>query len=115
MCPIFRKDGALIGQVHLCPLENRDMPDWEVGYCIGPAFRGHGYAAEALQAFLPAICEQLQILMRASALWWREKTTPPAGCWKNAVSGCTGKSRCGSMADPRCCSITFSTQIENAP
>ena len=54
-CPIFLKEGACIGHIALSPLEDWDGEAWEVTCHIGAAFRGHGYAVEAMQAFLPAI------------------------------------------------------------
>ena len=46
-------DGAQIGHVQLVPLENGDR--FEVGYHIAKAYTGHGYASEAVGAFLPVI------------------------------------------------------------
>lgn len=49
--PILRKeDGANIGYVQLCRVEE----GFEVGYHIGKAYTGKGYATEAVKAFLPA-------------------------------------------------------------
>lgn len=60
-CPVFLQNGTCIGHVALCPLEAWDEEAWEVEYHIGEAFRGHGYAAEAVRAFLPAITAQLGV------------------------------------------------------
>ena len=52
--PILRKeDGANIGYVQLCRVEE----GFEVGYHIGKAYTGRGYATEAVKAFLPAAME----------------------------------------------------------
>ena len=37
--------------------------DWEIGYHIGAPWRGRGYAAEALGAFLPAILPGMGLTM----------------------------------------------------
>ena len=50
---VLQKDGPLVGHVELCPLEG--TADWEIGYHIGAPWRGRGYAAEGLRAFLPAM------------------------------------------------------------
>lgn len=60
-CPVFRKGGTCIGHVALCPMEDWDEEAWEIEYHIGEAFRGHGYAAEAVQAFLPVIAAELGV------------------------------------------------------
>lgn len=54
---VLQKDGPLVGHVELCPLEG--TADWEIGYHIGAPWRGRGYAAEALGAFLPAILPEM--------------------------------------------------------
>ncbi len=50
-------DGTYIGYVQAVPLEDTDQ--WEIGYHIGEAYRSHGYATEAVQAFLPEILPAL--------------------------------------------------------
>lgn len=53
--PILTKDGGdNIGYVQLAPTDE----GWEVGYHIAERFTGHGYATEAVQAFLPVIARQ---------------------------------------------------------
>lgn len=47
-----------VGYVQLCPI---DDGQWEVGYHIAKKFTGHGYATEAVRAFLPVIAEQAGI------------------------------------------------------
>ena len=47
-----------IGYVQLCPMDNGS---WEIGYHIAKKYTGNGYAAEAVQAFLPVIAEQVNI------------------------------------------------------
>ena len=56
--PILLKDGTNIGYVQAVPMDN-DI--WEIGYHIGMAYTKHGYATEAVKAFLPVIMEQLCI------------------------------------------------------
>ena len=46
--------GENIGYVQLVPLENGL---WEIGYHIAKKYTGHGYATEAVTAFLPVIAE----------------------------------------------------------
>ena len=50
--------GQHIGHVQAVPISEGD---WEVGYHIAKPFSGHGYASEALKAFLPVIMHQLEI------------------------------------------------------
>ncbi|MBR1584988.1 MAG: GNAT family N-acetyltransferase [Clostridia bacterium] len=52
--PILRKEGENIGYVQLSPLGG----EWEIGYHIAAAYTGHGYAAEAVRAFLPEIARR---------------------------------------------------------
>ena len=47
-----------IGHVEAVPLEEGG---WEIGYHIGGAYTGHGYAAEAVRAFVPVMLERLGI------------------------------------------------------
>lgn len=56
--PILLKDGSYIGYVQAVPLEDGT---WEIGYHIGKEFTSHGYATEAVRAFLPVILKQLGI------------------------------------------------------
>lgn len=46
---------VLVGYVQLCRID----AGWEIGYHIGEAYRGHGYAAESVRAFLPGIMARL--------------------------------------------------------
>lgn len=55
---VLQKDGTLVGHVELSPLEE-PAGAWEAGYHIGAPYRGRGYAAEALAAFLPAMLPAL--------------------------------------------------------
>ena len=55
--PIMLNDGRHIGYVQAVPLEN----GWEIGYHIAKRFTGHGYATEAVNAFLPSIMWRLGI------------------------------------------------------
>lgn len=53
--PIFLRDGPCIGYVELPA-----VPDgWEIGYHIAKPYTGHGYATEAVQAFLPHIISRM--------------------------------------------------------
>ncbi len=56
--PVLLKDGTYIGYVQAVPLDN---DTYEIGYHIGESFRKHGYATEAVSAFLPVIMKQLGI------------------------------------------------------
>jgi ribosomal-protein-alanine N-acetyltransferase len=49
-----KEDGVLMGSIGVLYLsEGKGEPEcWNPGYCIGHAFWGHGYTAEALQAVL---------------------------------------------------------------
>ena len=55
---ILLHDGQYIGHIQAVPFES----GWEIGYHIGEAHTGNGYAAEAVGAFLPPIMKQLGIL-----------------------------------------------------
>lgn len=55
--PVLLAD-ACIGYVQAVPLEEGG---WEIGYHIGSRYTGHGYATEAVSAFLPAISRRLGI------------------------------------------------------
>ncbi len=50
----IKGSGENIGYVQLVPLENGL---WEIGYHIAKKHTGHGYAAEAVKAFLPVITD----------------------------------------------------------
>lgn len=49
--PVLLKTGENIGYVQLVPIEE----GWEIGYHIAKAYTGHGYASEAVSAFLPVM------------------------------------------------------------
>ena len=49
-----RAEGRYIGYVQLVPMEDGT---WEIGYHIGAAWTGKGYATEAVLGFLPAAAE----------------------------------------------------------
>jgi len=55
---VMLNDGRQIGHVQAVPIKN----GWEIGYHIGEAYTGQGYATEAVNAFLPFIMEKLNIL-----------------------------------------------------
>ncbi|MEA4919598.1 MAG: GNAT family N-acetyltransferase [Clostridiaceae bacterium] len=56
---LLRKDdGLLIGNMEAAILEDGR---WEVGYHIGEKYTGHGYAKEALCAFVPFIAKKLSL------------------------------------------------------
>lgn len=50
--PILLEEKGCIGYVQAVPLTESQ---WEIGYHIGKAYTGRGYATEAVKAFLPAI------------------------------------------------------------
>lgn len=52
--PVLTKEGDNIGYVQLAPTDE----GWEVGYHIAKRFTGHGYATEAVRAFLPVIARK---------------------------------------------------------
>lgn len=56
--PALLKDGTYIGYVQAVPIDDND---WEIGYHIGADYTKHGYAAEAVKAFLPVIMRRLKI------------------------------------------------------
>ncbi len=56
--PILLKDGTYIGYVQAVPFEDGT---YEIGYHIGGSFTKHGFATEAVTAFLPVIMKQLGI------------------------------------------------------
>lgn len=56
--PVLLKDGTCIGYVQAVPFEDGA---WEIGYHIGGNYTKHGYASEAVRAFLPVIMPQLGI------------------------------------------------------
>ena len=54
---VITKEGSRnIGYVQMVPIEDGA---WEIGYHIGKAFTGRGFAAEAVQAFLPVMAKRL--------------------------------------------------------
>ena len=50
-------DGMYAGYVQLVPIES----SWEIGYHIVKDMTGHGYATEAVQAFLPVMMDKLSL------------------------------------------------------
>ena len=56
--PVLLTDGTNVGYVQAVPM---DDGTWEIGYHIGKAYTGKGYASEAVKAFLPVIMEKLSI------------------------------------------------------
>ena len=54
--PVLLKDHTYIGYVQAVPF---DDGTWEIGYHIGAAYTRHGYATEAVKAFLPVIMPKL--------------------------------------------------------
>ena len=53
--PLFLNDGRHIGHVQAVPIGN----GWEVGFHVAKPYTGHGYATEAVNAFLPPIMRRL--------------------------------------------------------
>ena len=60
--PVLRKDKTNIGYVQAVPL---DGGIWEIGYHIGAKYTKHGYATEAVSAFLPVIMERIGVTKMA--------------------------------------------------
>ena len=56
--PVLLKDNTYIGYVQAIPFGDGT---WEVGYHIGVNYTKHGYATEAVRAFLPVIMSELGI------------------------------------------------------
>ena len=56
--PVLQKDGTCVGYVQAVPL---DEGGYEIGYHIGKAYTGKGYATEAVKAFLPVVMNKLGI------------------------------------------------------
>jgi len=54
---IILNDGQQIGHVQAAPIRK----GWEIGYHIGKAFIGKGYATEAVKVFLPFILDKLNV------------------------------------------------------
>ena len=50
-------EGVQIGHVQASKLKD----GWEIGYHIGKAYTGNGYAKEAVKAFLPVIMDMLSV------------------------------------------------------
>lgn len=57
--PVILKTGENIGYVQTIPFED----GWEIGYHIAKKYTGHGYATEAVKAFMPVIMKRLNINM----------------------------------------------------
>lgn len=55
---ITNDDGKNIGYIQLCQI---DDGSWEIGYHIAKQFTGHGYATEAVKAFLPVMVQKLNL------------------------------------------------------
>ena len=55
--PIFLNDGRQVGHVQAAPIKD----GWEIGYHIGKAYTGRGYATEAVGAFLAPVMKRLGI------------------------------------------------------
>lgn len=56
--PVLLLDGTNVGYVQAVPV---DDGKWEIGYHIGKAYTGKGYATEAVKAFLPVVMQRLGI------------------------------------------------------
>lgn len=50
-------DETVIGYVQIVPFQE----GWELGYQIAKSYRGHGYAREAIQVFIPWVMDTLKI------------------------------------------------------
>ena len=69
----------LVGYVQASPIPE----GWEIGYHIGGAFTGRGYATEAVRAFLPVI--QRRSGSTGSTASVLQRTEPRSGCSRNAA------------------------------
>lgn len=56
--PILLNSGENIGYIQAIPISH---DEYEIGYHIAKAFTNHGYATEAMKAFLPVILKSLNI------------------------------------------------------
>ena len=56
--PVLLRDGTNLGYVQAVPLGDGA---WEIGFHIGARYTKHGYATEAVKAFLPVIMKTLGI------------------------------------------------------
>ncbi len=56
--PVLLKDKTNIGYVQAVPL---DDGIWEIGFHIGSRYTKHGYATEAVKAFLPVVMKKIGI------------------------------------------------------
>lgn len=56
--PVQLKDGTYIGYVQAVPLDDGSR---EIGFHIGARYTKHGYAAEAVRAFLPVIMKRIGV------------------------------------------------------
>lgn len=56
--PVLLKDRTNIGYVQAVPLGGGI---WEIGYHIGAKYTKHGYATEAVKAFMPVIMKRIGI------------------------------------------------------
>lgn len=56
--PVLLNNGTNIGYVQAVPLGD-DI--WEIGYHIGAKYTKHGYATEAVKAFMPVIMRKIGI------------------------------------------------------
>lgn len=56
--PVLLKDKTNIGYVQAVPLDNGV---WEIGFHIGGRYTKHGYATEAVKAFLPVVMNRLEL------------------------------------------------------
>lgn len=58
---IHKKTGNVVGTVNLFDADRRAVDTKEIGYCISPGFRRHGYAYEALSALLNYLLDDLSL------------------------------------------------------
>ena len=76
---VVLNDGQQIGHVQAAPIKT----GWEIGYHIGEAFTGKGYATEAVKIFLPFILDKLDISEIVGI------------CHANNMASCKVMSNCG--------------------
>jgi len=55
---ITKGEDRNVGYVQMVPIEDGK---WEIGYHVGKAYTGNGYATEAVKAFLPVMAERIGI------------------------------------------------------
>ena len=81
--PILLNDGRQIGHVQAASIRK----GWEIGYHIGEAYTGKGYATEAVKVFLPFVLKQLNISEIVGI------------CHANNIASCKVMENCGFVLE----------------